>query len=414
MILSGGVGSRLWPLSREASPKPFIKLPDGESLLQKTYERAATLALNSCEIITVTNRELFFRTKDEFEKINLKEPGKNKQNTFILEPVGRNSAAAIATAAHYALDEYGPGCLVLVMPADHLVEDMEAFKQAVDQAEELASKGKMVTFGVKPRSPETGYGYILAYGTRVEKFVEKPDLKTAEDYLASGRYLWNSGMFCMGAGRFLEELSTFAPEIGEKVSQALKKAKKSVGKDWQHYEIRTKDFAPIPSLSVDYAVFEKSKKVAVIPCDMGWSDLGLWPDLGALYPSDKQQNHVVGETLCENTHHCVIHGGERLIATLGIKNLIVADTEDALLIAHRDQAQDIRSLVDKLKSQNNAKYKEFPTVHRPWGTYRTLKEGPGFKLKSIEVKPKGRLSLQSHKKRSEHWVVVSGRALVTN
>ena len=409
VILSGGVGARLWPLSRETHPKPFIKLGDGESLLQKTYIRACRIS-SSDEILTVTNRNLFFYSKDEFEEIATS----IKNNTFLLEPVGRDSAAAIAVAANYALSQYGADCIILIMPADHLVEDVEAFTQAVNQAEKLALQDKLVTFGIKPLMPETGYGYILADGDRVEKFVEKPDKETAEKYIANGNYFWNSGIFCMRAGSFLKELSLLSPVIAEQAANSIANAKKSSGSTWQQLEMRRADFEPVESISVDYAVFEKSQNIAIVPCDIGWSDIGSWNEFGVLYPADAHQNNIFGDAICKETHGCVIHGGNRLIATLGVNDLIISDTTDALLVAHKDRAQDIRGIVNTLKSRNDAVYKEFPTVHRPWGTYTVLQEGVGFKLKRIEVKPGACLSLQSHKHRSEHWVVVSGKALVTN
>ena len=409
VILSGGVGSRLWPLSRAAHPKPFIKLDDGQSLLQKTYQRAV-VAAKPVEIITVTNRELFFYTKDEYEEID----NCIEKNTFLLEPVGRNSTAAIAVAAQYAAKQYGNECTLLVMPADHLISDVQAFSDAVEWAYNLASQGKLVTFGIQPTAPETGFGYIQADGHVVQKFVEKPDRPTAEKYLASGDYFWNSGIFCMRACSFLEELVLFAPDIARQSGQCVERAQQSSGAGWQQFEMQQTDFAQIPSISVDYAVFEKSKNIMIVPCDMGWSDIGSWTEFGALHPVDQQQNHISGNTLLEETHNCIIHGSDKLIATLGIDDLVIADTADALLVAHVERAQEVRIIVDKLKSRNDSVYREFPTVHRPWGTYTILQEGPSFKLKCIEVKPGARLSLQSHKYRSEHWVVVSGKAFVTN
>ena len=409
VILSGGAGSRLWPLSREAHPKPFIKLGDGQSLLQKSYIRACNIS-DSEETVVVTNRDLFFYSKDQFEEIGVSA----SKNTFLLEPVGRNSAAAIAIAAHYALGAHGDDCIMLVMPADHLVHDMEAFTQAVKQAEELVAQGKLVTFGIKPSNPETGYGYILADGNLVEKFVEKPDKETAETYIANGNYFWNSGMFCMRASSFLEELDLLAPDIGAQAAKALAGAKQSSADNWQALEIQRAEFEYIRSISVDYAVFEKSQNVGIVPCDIGWSDIGSWNELGASFPTDEHKNNNLGNVICKETNDCVIHGGNRLIATLGVKDLIISDTVDALLVAHKDRAQDVRIIVDELKARSDTVYKEFPTVHRPWGTYTVLQEGVGFKLKRIEVKPSARLSLQSHKHRSEHWIIVSGKALVTN
>ena len=409
VILSGGVGSRLWPLSRVAHPKPFIKLEDGESLLQKTYKRAYEVS-TSDEILTVTNRELFFSTQDDFEETGVS----LKNNTFLLEPVGRNSAGAIAVAAQYARTQHGPDCIILAMPADHVIDNIVAFKQALNQAKQLASQGMLVTFGIKPSSPKTGYGYILADGNKVQKFVEKPDKKTAEQYIKNGNYFWNSGIFCMRAGTFLEELSLFESEIAEQASKSIVNAKRSSGENWKQFQLQLRDFEKIKSISVDYAVFEKSQKVAVVSCDIGWSDIGSWSELGALYHNDEHNNNIFGNVICKETQDCVIHADNRLVATLDVKDLIIADTADALLIAHKDRTQDVSTIVDTLKSRNESQYKEFPTMHRPWGTYTVLQVYAGFKIKRIEVKPGARLSLQSHKHRSEHWVIVRGNALVTN
>ena len=409
VILSGGVGSRLWPLSRETHPKPFIKLTDGQSLLQKTYHRASSIS-KSNEIITVTNRNLFFYTKDQFEEVE----SDVTQNTFLLEPVGRNSTAAIAVAAQYAVAKYGMNCTLLVMPADHLIDDLEAFSHAVHQAEQLASQSKLVTFAINPTSPETGFGYIEAVGNEVKRFIEKPDLQAAEEYLVSGNFFWNSGMFCMNSSFFLTELSLLAPDIADQSFKCVSSAKKSSGSGWVQLEIQQTDFEPIRSISVDYAIFEKSKNVAAVPCDIGWSDIGSWTQIGSLAPLNRHKNNLTGNVICKKTNNCIVQGGERLIATLGVSDLVIADTPDALLVAHKDRVQEVGIIVDELKLREDKRYKEFPTTHRPWGTYTVLQEGQGFKMKRIEVKPRARLSLQSHKHRSEHWVVVSGTALVTN
>jgi len=409
VILSGGVGSRLWPLSREVHPKPFIKLNDGLSLLQKTYRRAAQVA-SSEEIITVTNRDLFFYTKDEFEDID----SHIDKNTFLLEPVGRNSTAAIAVAAQYALNQHGPDCLLLIMPADHLIDDVDVFRDVVAQAEVLVQKGKLVTFGIVPTSPKTGYGYIQANGETVSRFIEKPDRESAEKYLRQGDYFWNSGMFLMSAGGFLHELSLFVPEIAERALQCMMQAERSSGANWQQYEMQLADFREMQDISVDYAIFEKSKNIAMIPCDMGWSDIGSWTEFGALQSADQAQNNLSGNVICKASRNCIVHAEDRLVATLGIKDVVIADTSDALLVAHKDRIQEVRTIVSELKSCDDPVYKEFPTIHRPWGTYTVLQQGAGFKLKRIEVKSGARLSLQSHQHRSEHWVVVSGKALITN
>ncbi len=409
VILSGGVGARLWPLSREAHPKPFIKLDDGQSLLQKTYQRAIDVS-HTDEVITVTNRDLFFYTKDEFDAVQ----APVKQNTFLLEPVGRNSTAAIAVAAHYAVAHYGAQCMLLVMPADHLIDDIDAFSQAISHAAELAKQDKLVTFGIKPTAPETGFGYIEASGNAVTRFVEKPDHQTAESYLAAGNFYWNAGIFCMKAEHFINELALHCPDIAAQASACIKAADHSQGDGWQQYELQLEAFEKIRDISVDYAVFEKSENLAIVPCDIGWSDIGSWTEFGALHKADQNRNHIKGNVLLKETHDCIIHGDDKLIATLGLSDLIIADTADALLITHKDHAQNVRAIVNEIKSRNDPSYKEFPTAHRPWGTYTVLQEGTGFKLKRIEVKPGASLSLQSHKHRSEHWIVVSGAAFIVN
>lgn len=409
VILSGGVGSRLWPLSREAHPKPFIKLDDGESLLQKTYLRAARLE-EVHEILTVTNRELFFYSKDLYQEV----AKQGIQHSFILEPFGRNSSAAVALAAHYARQTYGDDCILLIMPADHLIQDQEAFEEAVNNAVNAAQTGKLTTFGIKPDSPQTGYGYIEADGENVKQFVEKPDENTARKYVEAGNYYWNSGMFCMSASSILNEMNEHCPDISEDISKCLHAAKTTNGHDWKQIEVLPNTFEPVRNISIDYSVFEKSQNVAVIPCDIGWSDIGSWEEFGALHPEDKDGNRVHGDTILEGVSGCIVHGGDRLVAGLGLNDIVIADTPDALLVAHKGHAQEVKEIVSRLKANDNPSYQLFPTVHRPWGSYTVLLEGDGFKLKKIEVKPGAALSLQSHKHRSEHWVVVSGVARVTN
>ena len=409
VILAGGVGSRLWPLSRKTHPKPFIKLDDGLSLIQKAYLRALELCPSKC-VMTVTNRELFFYTKDSFVELDISDV----KHTFLLEPFGRNSAAAIASAAYQARREGGDDVVLLVMPADHIIDDSTALYQAVERAYTLANEDKLVTFGMTPDSPNTAYGYIQAKGNDVTKFVEKPNLKTAQQYLESGDFLWNSGMFCMKVGVFLNELERHALDISKQAQLSLQYAECFQSNSWQQIEISAKYFESIRDISVDYAVFEKSEHMAVVPCDLGWSDIGSWNELGALKEADDSGNHVSGQSILRDVSNCVIHTDSRLVAGVGIDNLIIADTSDALLIAHKDRSQDVRYIVDELKKKGDACYESFPTVHRPWGTYTVLLEGEGFKLKRIEVKPGARLSLQSHRHRSEHWVVVSGIAQITN
>jgi mannose-1-phosphate guanylyltransferase len=409
IIIAGGVGSRLWPLSRESHPKPFIKLADKQSLIQKSYLRAASLP-NVDEIVTVTNRDLFFYTKDEYDALNQQ----GIKNSFILEPMGRNSAAAIALAAQQIQNQYGSDAIILVLPADHLIEDLAAFEDAVALAVSLASGHKLVTFGIKPNTPKTGYGYIHARGNEVLQFVEKPNLAKAQEYLAAGDYFWNSGMFCMHVGTILQEIEQYCPDIYQQTGICLANAKVSKSDVWVQREIQASDFSAMQNISIDYAVFEKSKQVAVVPCDIGWSDIGSCLEFGQLYAQDAQNNHILGDTVLEDVQNCIIHSEGRLIAGIGLQDVIIVDTSDVTLVIDRARAQDIGKVVKTLKERSHPSYQVFPTVHRPWGNYTVLQEGNGFKLKRIEVKPGEKLSLQSHNFRSEHWVVVSGVAKVIN
>jgi len=289
-ILCGGAGSRLWPVSREMHPKPFIRLADGQSLLQKAWIRGA--ALNDVlEVLTVTNRELFFKTEDEYREVAGIGPS-IVTNSFILEPFGRNTAPAIAAAALYVHEIHGSDALMLVLAADHLIADQEAFSQAVGRATQLAQQGKLVTFGIQPETPETGYGYIEAEGNKVRRFVEKPSLGKAQENLASGRYLWNSGMFCFSAGVMLREMEQHCPTILSAARECMAKSRRAEGKGFAQVELTPETFDLIPSESIDYAVMEKSANVAVVPCSIGWSDIGSWNALGDLTVSDEKVNRI--------------------------------------------------------------------------------------------------------------------------
>lgn len=408
-ILCGGAGSRLWPVSRELHPKPFIRLADGQSLLQKAYLRGAQLPRVS-HLMTVTNRGLFFKTEDEFREVNTSQASAS----FILEPFGRNTAPAIAAAAIQAAQMYGPEAILLVLAADHLIADQAAFQQAVFEAVELAQHGKLVTFGIQPQSPETGYGYIESDGNRVLRFVEKPTLDRAQEYLASGRFLWNSGMFCFAAGSMLEQMEQHCPAILAATRACIEKSRLAKGAGFSQLELDPSTFSSVPDDSIDYAVMEKSDQVAVVPCNIGWSDIGSWSALGDLDAADADGNRVQGEVMLHNTRNCTIQADGRLVGAVGVNNLIIVDTPDALLVADRAQAQDVKHIFASLKAQGHEAHKLHRTVHRPWGTYTVLEEGAGFKIKRIEVKPGASLSLQMHHHRSEHWVVVSGHAAVVN
>src|SRR5450759_4794373 len=320
-ILCGGAGSRLWPVSRELHPKPFTRLADGQSLLQKAWLRGAVLP-NVTEIVTVTNRELFFKTEDEYREVANRAP-LGLTNSFILEPFGRNTAPAIAAAALQVAETQGEDAFMLVLAADHLIADQAAFAQAVVQATQQAQQGKLVTFGIQPEAPDTGYGYIEAEGNSVLRFVEKPSLEKAQEYLDSGRYLWNSGMFCFSAGVMLREMEQHCPEILVATRACMAQSRKSKGKGFAQIELDPETFDKVSDDSIDYAVMEKSGNVAVVPCSIGWSDIGSWSALGDLTVADEKGNRIEGETLLHDVSNCYIQSNERIVGAVGIDNLII-------------------------------------------------------------------------------------------
>ncbi|MEB0230362.1 mannose-1-phosphate guanylyltransferase/mannose-6-phosphate isomerase [Undibacterium sp. 10I3] len=390
-------------------PKPFIRLTDGQSLLQKAFLRGADLP-DVREIITVTNRDLFFKTQDDYLEIN----EKGVDTTFILEPFGRNTSAAIASAALYLSDVYGPDAMMLILAADHLISDQAAFVSAVKSAVVMAEQGSLVTFGIQPGSPETGYGYIEADGNTVLRFVEKPSMEKAREYLASGKYLWNSGMFCFKASAILKEMETYCPEILSATKKCLSQSRTLKGTGYIQVDLEQKTFGLIPDNSIDYAVMEQSQQVSVVPCDLGWSDVGSWVALGDLTAADVDGNRIEGEALLYDVSNCYVQSNKRVIGAVGVDNLIIVDTSDALLVADKSRAQDVKHLFAALKKSGNDAYKLHQTAHRPWGTYTVLEEDAKYKIKRIEVKPGASLSLQMHHHRSEHWIVVSGMAKVVN
>lgn len=408
-ILCGGAGSRLWPVSRELHPKPFIKLEDGLSLLQKAFLRGANLP-KVTEILTVTNSEFFFKINEEFNKVNQK----HIKTSFILEPFGKNTAAAITSAALQVQKTYGDDAQLLILAADHLIADQKAFENAVLTASKIASTGKLVTFGIKPSEPNTGYGYIEAEQNTVIKFIEKPNIADAKKYIESQRFLWNSGMFLFSTKDILNEISLYAPNILNTIKSCIEVSANIIEKSSQKLILEPDTFANIPDNSIDYAVMENSKNVAVVPCDIGWSDVGSWQVLGDLISPDNNGNRIDAETCLHDVTNCYIQSKERLIGAVGIDNLLIIDTPDALLVADKERAQDVKHIYSKLKHSDHETYKLHRTVFRPWGSYTILEESKNFKIKRIVVKPGGSLSLQMHHHRSEHWIVVSGMAKVTN
>ena len=413
VILSGGAGSRLWPVSREASPKPFMKVGDGQSLLRKTFERARQLP-GAADVVTVTNREYLFKTRDEYGR-------GQKPGTFVLEPFGRNTAPAIAMAALLAEEKHGGDAVLLMLAADHLIQDTAAFAADVAVAEKLAREGLLVTFGVPPDRPDTGFGYIelgatvgKGPGYRATRFVEKPNLELAQTYVASGTYLWNSGMFCFTVATLLDALGKFQPALLEAARTCWKACGNRAEFDSHIVEIEAESFGHMPDISIDFAVMEKAPNVAVVKAGFDWSDVGTWNAVHDVLRGDAFGNSVVGEAILVDVANTYIQAEGRLVAAIGVESLIIVDTPDALLVADRKRSQDVKKVVEQLKLRKHEAVKIHRTVARPWGTYTVLEEGEGFKIKRIVVMPGQSLSLQMHHHRSEHWVVVSGTAKVTN
>jgi mannose-1-phosphate guanylyltransferase/mannose-6-phosphate isomerase len=426
VVLSGGAGTRLWPVSREALPKPFMKLADGRTLLRRTLDRAAGLIGRDAAvdkagaregapagtIWLVTNRDYYFLSRDELA-VN------GPAVRFVLEPAARNTAPAIALATLAVAAEHGEDAIVLVMASDHLIDDESAFAACVGRARALATEGWLVTFGITADAPETGFGYIesgqkLAHGGfAVQRFVEKPNAERAREFIAAGNYSWNSGMFCFRARDMLAALDAVAPTlaVGARAAWAASKAG-ALGTD--AIELQKESFGVLEKISIDYAVFEKAKKVAVVPGAFGWSDVGAWPEIAEQFPADEQQNRACGLALFVDSAKCFVHSHGRLVTVLGMQDTVIVDTPDALLVMPKDRAQDVKKVVDAVRSRGDDMHIFHRTVARPWGTYTVLQEGPRFKLKRIEVKPKSSLSLQMHHYRNEHWIVVSGTARVTN
>lgn len=396
LILCGGSGTRLWPISRTLLPKQFVPLFSGESLFQKTVDRNQ----NFCDdFLIVSNQEQYFLALDQMQTLNLKSTPR-----FVLEPMGRNTAPAIALSC-LALDSEE---LVFVTPSDHLIKNQAAYENAVAQAVQLAQQDQLVTFGIRPHYAETGFGYIEADGNQVLSFKEKPDQAVAESYLAQGNYYWNSGMFCFKAGVFLQELKQHAPQMYDACLQAFEETEKG-----EFLRIPTDAMQAIPEDSIDYAVMEKSQHVKVVPSDIGWSDVGSFEALSAELPCDENGNTQTEHSVLLNAKNNLILGQNRLISLVDVENLMVIDTDDALLIAPKGSGQKIKQVVDLLKQQGSELPKIHQTAHRPWGTYTVLESEDKYKIKRIVVKPGKRLSLQKHLHRSEHWVVVSGTATVT-
>ncbi|MFD1383507.1 mannose-1-phosphate guanylyltransferase/mannose-6-phosphate isomerase [Rhodanobacter aciditrophus] len=401
VILSGGVGSRLWPLSREHFPKQCLNLAhDHLSLLQQTAQRTQHLDVSAP--IIVCNDDHRFLIAQQLQELGIKDA------SIILEPVGRNTAPAIALAA---LEANSDDAMLLVLPADHVINDIRAFEEAISQATSFAEADNLVTFGITPTRPETGYGYIKAGENHdVEKFVEKPDSDTAEKYLASGDYLWNSGMFLFKAGTFLSELKSHREDIYQAVSNAYQ----NKSQDLDFVRVDTELFSACPEESIDYAVMEPTKQAKVVPYSGDWSDIGAWDALYDFADKDSDQNVLIGDVMAEDTNNTLINAKSRLVAAVGVNNLAIIETADAVLVIDKNNAQSVKKIVKRIQKEGREEHAFHTTVHRPWGTYQTVDLGNRHQVKRIMVKPGEKLSVQMHHHRAEHWVVVSGTAKVQN
>ncbi|NKF50067.1 mannose-1-phosphate guanylyltransferase/mannose-6-phosphate isomerase [Shewanella sp. WXL01] len=407
IVMAGGSGTRLWPLSRSRFPKQFLKIASSVSMLQQTVKRTVNLSSEDCMLLC--NEEHRFLVAEQLRELNY------QNGRIMLEPAGRNTAPAIALAA-FDIAEKDGDALMMVMAADHVIENQSAFEKAILNAIPLAGDNKLVTFGIVANSPETGYGYIKRGkmlsddAFEVERFVEKPNLATAEDYLESGEYYWNSGMFMFKASVYLEALKTNAPEI----FQACEAAYKAKSEDFDFIRAGKQEFLQSPDDSIDYAIMEHTTDAVVVPMDAGWSDVGSWSALWEIDKKDGNGNATNGDVILHNTSDCLVHATSRLVSTVGLKDVVIVETKDAVLAAHKDQVQDVKEIVSKLKADERTEFKHHREVYRPWGYYDSIDCGERYQVKRITVKPGAKLSVQMHHHRAEHWIVVSGTAKVTN
>jgi mannose-1-phosphate guanylyltransferase len=402
VIMAGGSGTRLWPLSRAAHPKQFLRLHGEDTMLQETVKRLSGLDIQAS--ITICNEEHRFFVAEQLREID-------KLGSIILEPVGRNTAPAIALAALTAKDDP----LLLVLAADHVIQDEDAFREAVIRAIPLAEVGKLVTFGIVPSAPHTGYGYIkrgkdIGEGFEVDAFVEKPSSDVAQDYFSSGDYYWNSGMFLFRASKYLEELKQFRPDILEQCQSSVKDVKT----DLDFLRVDKDMFESCSAESVDYAVMEKTSHAVVVPMDAGWSDIGSWSSLWDISSKDCNGNTTHGDVMLQNSNNSYVRSEDKLVAAIGIDDLVIVSTKDALMVAHKDSVQDVKMVTESLKIQARSEWQLSREVFRPWGKYDSIDSGERYQAKRITVKPGAKLSVQMHHHRAEHWVVVSGAARVTN
>ncbi|HEX4860583.1 MAG TPA: mannose-1-phosphate guanylyltransferase/mannose-6-phosphate isomerase [Rhizomicrobium sp.] len=408
VILSGGSGTRLWPLSRAALPKQLLALHGSRTMIQETVLRAQ-LSGAAAPLLLCSDAHRFL-VAEQMQEIGV------APRAIVLEPMGRNTAPAAAVAALMIAAEDAKGVIVL-LPSDHVVRDAKAFGEAVGLASAAAREGHIVTFGMAPSGPETGYGYVhrgahlekLDGAHRVQRFVEKPDVETAKDYIADGGYFWNSGMFVFRADVLIEDMRLHAPDVLAAAREALAKSKR----DLDFVRLDADAFANAPNISIDYALMEKTDRAAIVPCDIGWSDVGAWSALWDIRDRDAQSNVLLGDVIAHESTGSYVHSAGRLTALVGVRDLVVIATDDAVLVADKSRAQEVKAVVDRLKSDNRSEHTEHKRVFRPWGSYETVDIGDRFQVKHIMVKPGGRLSLQMHHHRAEHWVVVQGTARVT-
>ncbi len=403
--MAGGTGSRLWPLSRDLMPKQFLKLDGDTTMLQATVQRLQ--GLDALAPLVICNEEHRFIAAEQLRQIS------QLDHNIILEPVGRNTAPAIALAAMTALKK-GQDPMLLVLAADHIIADSPAFRQVVEQAAGFAAQDNLVTFGIVATGPETGYGYIKrgtdkAGAYSVQQFVEKPDLATAQGYVDSGEYYWNSGMFIFKASVYLDELKQHRPDIFAACEQAMAE----VDPDLDFIRVNKDAFVACPDDSVDYAVMEKTTKAVVVPLDAGWSDVGSWSSLWDVTAKDDNDNVHKGDVLSVSSKHNYVFAETGLVATVGLENIVVVQTKDAVLVAAKDKVQDVKAIVQQLKAAGRTEHKIHREVYRPWGKYDSIDNGERYQVKRITVKPGEKLSIQMHHHRAEHWIVVSGTANVT-
>ena len=394
VILAGGSGSRLWPLSRELYPKQLLTLNADKSLLQATFERLNNF-IPAQNIISVTNSKHHSNIKMQLSKLS--------EDTVILaEPISKNTAPAIALSIKYIVENYNEDEIILVVPSDLQINDVEKFTQTIKSSEHFANEGFIVTFGIKPNYPETGYGYICAENEKVVSFVEKPNRQTAEKYIQNGNYFWNSGIFMFKASTIIKEFKKYCPEIDSVIKNI----------DFSEKSISFTEFDKMPNISIDYAIMEKSSNIVMVELKSDWKDLGSWKSIYEISPKDENNNVFVGHVLDKDSKNSLVYSSSKLVATIGLEDTVIVETEDAILACKKDKTDEVKQVYETLKQQHDGTQKVHKTVYRPWGFYTVIAEGKGFQTKIIHVNPGQKLSVQSHNYRSEHWVVLSGMAKV--